>query len=111
MSKQAGARIDGETFASYKWYIATDVTLNPVSQTIVVDSTDAAIDVTLPDVAEAAGVVICVIAPEGTTNDVSVLVNETGLEVSSGGDMDTDDNVSVFYCTGLTWVVLHTTTD
>ncbi len=109
MSFQAQARVHSETFASYSWWISASTTLNPSNQVVHVNSAGGAVNVTLPDMAEAAGSLICVTAPVGATNDVSVLINETGLEVGSGGDLDANNDATLFYCTGLAWVPLVTT--
>lgn len=111
MSKQAQARTDAETQAANPRWISASETLRPGNQCIIVNSTDAAVNITMPDMAEAAGNIISIMV--GTlVSDVSVLVNETGLEVGANGnpagDLDQDEDVSVFYCTGRVWVPIFT---
>ena len=76
---------------------------------IQVDSALGAVVVILPPMAEAKGRIYSVGATVGATADVSVNGKESGTEISSGGDLDANDDASVFYCTGRVWVVLGTT--
>ena len=112
MSFQAAARIDAETQAANPRWISASETLRPGNQCIIVNSTSAAVNITMPDMAEAAGNIISIMV--GTlVSDVSVLINETGLEIGAGngnpaGDLDEDEDVSIFYCTGRVWVPIFT---
>ena len=107
MSLQAQARVHSETQPLNPRWITASETLRPGNQSIIVNSTDGAVNITLPDMAEAAGNIISITAAT-LVSDISVLINETGGEVASGGDLDEDEDVSVFYCTGREWVVLYT---
>jgi len=111
MSFQAQARVHSETQANNPRWITSSETLRPGNQCIFVDSTDAAVEITMPDMAEAVGNIISIYV--GTLgSDVSVLTNETGDELDTdsdgAGDLDEDEDVSVFYCTGHLWVTLYT---
>ena len=87
-------------------WISSDTALRPGSRSYIVDSSDAAVDVTLPDIAESVGNIISFIAPSGATNDVSILINETGSE-HADGDLDADDDNVVLFNNGLNWVTLY----
>ena len=107
-SSQPSARINAETEALNPRYVTAAVTLRPGNQNIIADSTAAAFTVTLPDIGESVGNVICITAPEGASEDtVTVAVNETGSTATSGS-MDADDDYTVWYNSGLVWVVLST---
>ena len=109
-SFQPGARIDAETEALNPRWVTAAVTLRPGNQSIIADSTAAAFTVTMPDIGESVGNIISVTAPYGAAQDtVLVATNETGTTISAGGTLDADNDVSVFYNTGLIWVVLSST--
>lgn len=109
-SFQVSATADALTEPLNPRHVAAALTLRPGNQVIIADSTDAAFTVTLPDVAGSVGNIITVIAPFGDAQDtVTVAIKETGSAVANGGTLDADDDYSIFYNNGLTWVVLKTT--
>jgi hypothetical protein len=87
--------------------ISEDSTLKPDQSLVFADSSEDAISITLPSKAQAAGKTYIIHAPAGATNDVSILDNESGSEVS-GGDLDADDDYAVLFCTGRDWCILGT---
>ena len=69
---------------------------------------DAAAIVTLPSVAEAAGQLFYIMAPEGASAyHLSVYEKETGAEYTDG-DMDADDDYLILFCTGTGWLTVKT---
>jgi len=89
-----------------KWVTDTTYSMKATDHLVVADSTDNVVAVTLPAMSEAIGKFYCVEAPEGASNDVSVLIKETGSEISTFGDLDADDDWTLFYCTGRQWVAV-----
>ena len=66
---------------------------------------DATGIVTLPSLAESAGRHYFIHAPEGATgNDISLYEKETGVELTTNGDMDADDDHLLLYSTGVSWL-------
>jgi len=73
---------------------------------IVISGTgeDATGIVTLPSLAEAVGKFYFISAPTGSTgNDVSVYEKETGSELTTYGDLDTDDDHVILFSDGTKW--------
>ncbi len=111
MSGQAQARIDAETDAANPRWITASETLRPGNQNIIADSTAAEMTVTLPDVGECVGNIICIVAPYGNAQDtVFVVENEDGAAVTGTSDMDADNDYIILFCTGREWLVLATDT-
>ena len=106
MSGRARDRGLAETLTErmIKW-ISADTTLKAGDNLVFVDSSAAAVEVTLPPKAEAAGKFYFIQAPSGVTFDVSVLDYELGTELSDG-DMDADDDHALYFCTGQAWITI-----
>ena len=81
-------------------------TLKAGDQLVFVDSALADMTITLPPKAEAAGNFYFIQAPDGGTQDVSVFDYELGTEIATYGDMDTDDDHALFFCTGQAWITV-----
>ena len=98
-------RMDAETrgVGASVLHVSEDTQLKPGDQLVVVDSTDAAVTITMPSLSEAAGRFYYVEAPVGATNDVSVFDKE-GTEI---GDMDANDDHNVWFCTGTRWLDIY----
>ena len=109
MSGQAQARIDAETEALNPRIVTVAEALRPGNQNIIaISATGIAMTITLPDMAEAAGNIIAITAPNGDADDtVSVAVNETGTTIATYGVLDADGDIIVVFCTGRSWVVLY----
>jgi len=110
MSMQAQSRVHAETEPNNPRFITATATLRPGNQNIfAVSATSIAFTITLPDIAESIGNIICVTAPEGASDDtVTIAINEGGT--ATGGTLDADDDITVFYNNGRSWVPLYTTT-
>jgi len=107
MSDSAQRRIHSETEISGAEWIDEDTTLRPGSREYIIDSSSNTVDITLPDIGESVGNVISFQAPDGASNDTSILIKETASEHASG-DMDADDDYLVLFNNGLQWVVFIT---
>lgn len=87
--------------------VSDDYEMTPHDHHLIIDSSSAAVDVTLPSLGEAHGIYVLE-APDGGSNDASLLIKETGSELGSGGDMDADDEYTILVPTSQAWVVLAT---
>lgn len=88
-------------------HVSADYSMKPGDFVIIAESGSAAVVVTLPSKAEAIpGRVYTIYAPAGATNDVSVNDKETGLEVTTYGDLDAAGDTLCVVCTGETWAVV-----
>ncbi len=108
MSERARSRVHSETLTETTIkYVSEDYQMKAGDRVVFVDSTDDAVDIKLPPMAEAVGKFYFIQAPVGATNDVSVLDHETGTEISTYGDMDADDDHALFFCTGRAWIHIY----
>jgi len=109
MSQNRIDRSNRDTYQGGNPFVKTVLTtyqMKPYDNHIIADSTAAAFTVTLPPMAECAGSIFSVIAPEGNAQDTVTLVDkETATTIHS---MDADDDVAVMYCTGDSWLTLYT---
>ena len=105
MTEASRGRIHREFETDNVEWISEDTTLRPGSRCYIIDTSSAAVVVTLPDIAESVGNIISFKAPSGSSNDASVFINETGAEHASG-DMDADDDYVVLFNNGLEWISL-----
>lgn len=86
-------------------YKAADATLEVYEQVVEVDSSSAAVTITLPSVEEAAGMAYDISAPSGVTNTVTV--NDAGgtsmVTVVGANALDADDDFMTVVSTGKAW--------
>lgn len=87
-------------------HVSASYSMKPGDFQIVASGASAAVNVTLPAMAEAIPGMVYSIYCEDATNDVSVLVKETATEIATYGDLDTATDEIVVICTGVTWVVV-----
>ena len=81
-----------------------DAVLGVHDQVVIVDSDDAAVTVTLPNVGEAAGKIFTITASDGDTNTVTIEDNaESGF---ADEDIVGDGGQRVLYSDGLHWHIL-----
>jgi len=84
---------------------SADATLEVYEQVVVVDSSSAAVTITMPSVEEAAGMAYDIKAPNGATNTVTV--NDAGgtnmTTVVSSNALDADDDFLTIMSTGQDW--------
>ena len=68
------------------------------------ENADGSAILTLPSVAEAAGLFYFIYAPTGATGgDISLYIKETATELTTNGDMDADDDHILLFCDGVNW--------
>ena len=107
MTEKTRSRTHGEALG---WRgvknVSEDYTMKAGDHVVYVDSTSAAVEITLPPYSEAAGQFYFIQAPVGATNDVSVLINETATELATYGDMDANNDHALFFCTGRAWITV-----
>ena len=87
--------------------VSADYSMTPHDHHVIINTASAAVDVTLPSLGEAYGMYVLE-APDGASNDASLLVKESGSELASGGDMDADAEYTILIPTSQAWVVLAT---
>ena len=117
MSGRARDRGQAETLTErmIKWIVPTAAeivavvgtyTLKAGDNLVFVDSALAAMTITLPPKAEAAGKFYFIQAPSGVTNDVSIFDYELGTE-HADGDMDAANDHALYFCTGQAWITIY----
>jgi len=86
-------------------YKSDDATLEVYEQVVSVDSSSAAITITMPSVEEAAGMAFDIDAPSGGSN--AVTINDAGgtsiLDKGSTNTLDADDDYVTLVSTGKKW--------
>ena len=86
---------------------SADYSMRPGDFVVIAESAAAAVEITLPSLAEAIpGMNYSIYAPNGATEDVSVFVKETGAELTTYGDLDDDGNYLVVTPGGDIWLVV-----
>jgi len=113
------SRIDGEgnrDLCSLPKMISLDADnltyqMLPSDNVLFVDTsgydTDDKMIVTLPSLSEAVGQFYFVKAPLcGTHGDVSLYEKETGADLATYGDLDTDNDHVLLFCTGQAWLMI-----
>lgn len=71
----------------------------------VSSAADAVAIVTLPSLAEAVGQHYYIVAPTGAAGgDISLYEKETGVELTTNGDMDADGDHLLLYSNGVAWL-------
>jgi len=88
--------------------VSAHYSMTPHDHHLIVDSSSAAVNVTLPALGDAYGIYVFS-APVGATNDVSLLVKESGSELAAGGDMDAANEITVIVPANDGWEVIYTT--
>ena len=88
-----------------EWISTTGTVLKPGQNLVCVDTSSGAVTVQLPPLSEAAGEFYYFIAPSGSSNDASIL-DDTGTEITTYGDLDTDDDELLVLGTGQGWLVV-----
>lgn len=74
---------------------------------VVVDSTEGAVTVTLPNVAEAAGKIFTISAPTAGTNNV--VIADGGVSMNwSNITLSTNNHKRALYSDGITWFAIAT---
>ena len=107
MSERTQQRGDAETLLRGPLWKSAAYSMKPGDFQVIADSSDGAVVITLPAMAEAVpGRVYTVYAPSGASNDVSVNIKETATEISTYGDLDADGDTISVVCSGLSWVVV-----
>lgn len=86
-----------------------DYTLKPTEQCVEIICSGAAVNITLPDVADAKGNTYTFLLKTAGANDVDLLVpdnalNKTAIEAL---DMDADDDACALYSDGRRWWVVN----
>lgn len=120
MSKTIQGRIHDEQVLDQVRHLAASATLNPYDQLVLVTDTEAVV-VTLPNVAESVGRLICVRTVDGSNNngvDVVAAGDQrysttevdpsagTTVDVSSAVAQDTSGDFTLWYSDGIGWILM-----
>ena len=87
-------------------YITSETySMKPGDTVICASGADNTVDITLPSYGEAAGNFYYIEAID-VSNDVSILIKETATELATYGDLDTQYDHVILFCTGRDWRVV-----
>jgi len=100
-------RFDAETSYDDTVFKSADYTLTTRDSTVVVDSSDAAVTITLPPVAEAKGLIFVIEAPYGASNAVTVQDQDDSVNWTNVTDLDANNDALCVMSNGRRWIEIQ----